>query len=224
MSVLDAVKQYITALSDHTKTQTANAWLVQFEKSHEAWEIIQQLLMEPAGSPHRYFSAIMLHNKSQRDLTTQLNPQIITAFTQNLVSHLIRIAQEISIDMGVCRYLCLSIAAVAVQVNENGIVQQILQWLNPILATHPAVVLELLIVLPEEGCNRHVLTSSTRRRQFLDQLSNTVPEILGFLNYILSAVPRDSDIGSQLLKCLERWIDNTSCNGGDIVTHQFLRP
>lgn len=185
-NVIATIKQAHQALSNPTQTVQANALLVQFEESREAWEVLDLLLREPPTSGYRQFAAITLYSKVQRDLTTQLDPQIIPSVSQNFVAHLIRFSQEPQIDMKVCRYICLCIAATAVQMNQDGIIQQILLWLNPILGTAPHVVLELLIVLPEECRNRNVCVSAETRGNFGTQLTQSFGDVLEFLKYVMS--------------------------------------
>jgi hypothetical protein len=84
------------------------------------------------------------------------------------------------------RYVCLCIAATAVQMNQDGIIQQILLWLNPVLSTTPRVVLELLILLPEESRNRNICVPAETRSLFSNQLNGSFRDVLEFLKYVKS--------------------------------------
>ena len=102
-SLVARIKATISALSIPSQTAEANRQLVEFEQSIEAWATIDVLLTEPPGTPYRFFSSISLYSKVQRDLTTQIEASQIPGFTQRLVAHLIRLAQETVIEMNVCR-------------------------------------------------------------------------------------------------------------------------
>jgi hypothetical protein len=240
-----SVKETMLALNNPGQTQAANAMLMQFEQSNEAWQVLDLLLREPPGSAHRFLASITLYSKVQRDLTTQLGPAVYGQFSQNLVAHLIRLSQEPHVDMNVCRYVCLSIAATAVQMNQDGIIKQIFEWLNPLLGTTPQVILELLILLPEECRNRNVCVSSETRNLFGNQLKRSFPEVLNFLKYVSAIADPSSDMKMgnqvchcaiacdcviflsfvwvlQILKCLERWIDNTDIDGPALSSHPMM--
>ena len=220
MSSLDEVKNAIIALSIPTETLRANQWLVDFEKSNVAWEVADRLLNEPSGSTNRFFGAKFLYSKIQRDFG-QLNEGSIPSLTHAIVQHIIRLASDgANFEINVCRYLCLSLAALAVQMNQDGVVTQVLQWLNPILATSPRILLELLIALPEECFNRILDVSAEVRDLFAAQLSRSAAEVFGFLNSLCSqaAAVSTKDIGL-VLKCLSKWIDFISFPAPLLATH-----
>lgn len=146
---IDQVRETIAALSIPSRTNEANVWLVEFGKSQLAWTIAHHLISESATKPQdAFFGAIILHSKVQRDIV-HLEPSLIPQLMQSLVQHVMRLCGESPFNMNICRYVCLSIATVALQTNQEGVFHQMLGWLNPILSSHAGVVLELLIVLPE---------------------------------------------------------------------------
>jgi transportin-3 len=212
MSSLDDVKNAIIALSIPAETHRANQWLVEFEKSNAGWEVADLLLSEAPGSQNRFFGAKFLYSKIQRDFG-QLNEGSIPSLTNTIVQHIIRLSKDSgNFELNVCRYLCLSLAALAVQINQDGVVNQVLQWLNPILATSPRILLELLVALPEECSNRHIDISSEVRDQFAAQLSRSALEVFGFLNSLCVSDTASQSSNSKViglaLKCLSKWIDD----------------
>lgn len=129
-----------------------------------------------------------------------------------LLDQLIALAGEPRIDFNVVRRVCMSLAALAVQMNEKGIVNDILSNLNSIVASSPRVLLELITVLPEECYSRYVIVDRATRRNFADQLSNSSGEVFAFLAQLVSACvgggPNGAETERQILTCMERWIDN----------------
>jgi transportin-3 len=219
MTSLDEVKNAIIALSIPTETLRANQWLVDFEKSNAGWEVADRLLNEAPGSTNRFFGAKFLYSKIQRDFS-QLNEGSIPSLTHTIVKHIIRLASESAkLELNVCRYLCLSLAALAVQINQDGVVTQVLQWLNPILVTSPRILLELLVALPEECFNRILDVSSDVRDLFAAQLSRSAAEVFGFLNSLSSPGGASSEVLSVVLKCLAKWIDFIQIPGPLLAAH-----
>ena len=223
MSVLEEAKNAIIALSIPAETLRANQWLVQFEKSNAAWEVADRLLSEAPGSANRFFGAKFLYSKIQRDFG-QLNEGSIPSLTHTIVQHIIRLSRDsANLELNVCRYLCLSLAALAVQINQDGVVSQVLQWLNPILSTSPRILLELLVALPEECFNRLLDVSSDVRDQFAGQLSRSVVEVFGFLNSLcVATVATNTEVIGVVLKCLSKWIDYVSFPGTLLATHPIF--
>lgn len=101
-----------------------------------------------------------------------------------ILQHIIRLSCNSgpSVELNVCRYLSLSIATLALQRDKPGIVNDILIWLNPIVQSSPIVLLELLVVLPEEAFNRQVDSPSIVRDRFVEQLTVAAPEVLSFIS------------------------------------------
>jgi len=198
-------KAAIEALSVASETAAANKWLVEFESSSNAWVIADHLLQEDNQS-FRFFGARILHSKIRRDFR-QLDRQSSTSLMESLVGHIIRLAQKPVLELNICRFLCLAISALALQLNSSGIVSQILQWLNPILSSQPTILLELLLVLPEECYDRNVLVDRDQRDLFAQQLCHSGMEVFGFLSSLRASAPSLA-VQLQLLKCLERWIYN----------------
>ena len=228
---IEQVKVAITALSNPSETATANQWLVAFERSVDSWTAAEQLLRE-TDSQCRFFGAKFLYSKVQRDFL-QLNESTIPSLVHTMVQHIIRFAGESTVDMKVCRYLCLALAALAVQINQEGIVTQILLWFNPIVTTNPRVLLELLVVLPEECYNRQVDVAVDIRDKFAEQLSASVGEVFGFLHLLSDgrnlsaggngniATVNDATI-NVILRCLEKWIDYINFSGSSLAAHPLF--
>lgn len=193
-------------MSNPSETAKANEWLVEFEKSPAAWTAGDALLRENKGSPCRFFGAKFLYAKVCRQFH-ELTPQASTQLTEALIAHLLRLAGEQPIEWQLIRYLCMSIAGLAIQCKQSGCVDQILTWLNSVVTTSPGVLLVLLTLLPEEVYNRSIDTTSEVRELFQDQLRGSSEQVLGFLLSLTSHAAPSRLLDTQTAKCLEIWID-----------------
>lgn len=137
-----------------------------------------------------------------------------------LIAQITSLASEKPNDMTVIRYLCLALSALALQLSQNGIVQQILAWLNPIISSSPLVLLELLTVLPEECSNRHILIDYTARDLFAEQLSASASEVFRFLEALEES--GDVKIKKQVLRCFEKWIGTLYSSSSQLRKLLFL--
>jgi len=209
---IDEVKAAIAALGDADVGRGAQDMLMQFEASREAWTVAAQLLYDssPQVNQHhfRFFGAKMLYSKIQRDFD-QLADSDISAFMQSLIGHIINLSQEPNIEMKVCRYVCLSIAALAIQINQSGVIRAVLQWLNPVLTGAPTVILEFLALLPEECINQRVDVSRETRETFAHQLTESFHEVLTFLGTQWNAPNTNEDNKRKILDCIEKWVEFT---------------
>eukprot|EP01035_Chromulina_nebulosa_P019708 gene19708-25633_t len=138
-STYDMVKSAISALLIPSETTNANKWLTDFERQFIAWEIAEKLLNEPSNTTFRFFESLI----------------------KSIVEHLIKLSEEKPLDTRVCRYLSLALSALSLQINQEGVVSQILSWLNAIINSAPKVILNLLVVLPEEAYNDKIDVDGT---------------------------------------------------------------
>ena len=195
------------SMVDAADTKRANKWMIEFERSRDAWSVADQMIREPTGSPCIFFGAKILYSKLKRDFKDfNGSPDAVNGITNSLVEHIIRLAQDANSNFVVIRYLCLSLAVLALQINKNGIVQEILGWLNPIIMTAPRVVLELITVLPEECFNRQVDVNQDTRLALAHQMATSINDVFGFLSYLSTNDTIVTQIGNDLLNCLEKWI------------------
>eukprot|EP01039_Chlorochromonas_danica_P010540 gene10540-11677_t len=220
MDILPTVKQAIAALAQPGETAKANEWLVDFEKSSSAWVAADLLLTEEKGSPYRFFGAKFLYSKIQRQFY-ELQRNEAEQLISSLVQHLLRLANEKPHETQVIRYLCLSVAALAVQLNQAGVVSQVLRWLNPIIPQAPSVLLILLTILPEEAYNRSIDTTPEIRDAFLNQLTQSNEEVIQFALSLWPNLSAAQDRG-RILKCLENWIDIVDIPPEMIYKHNVL--
>lgn len=219
----DMAVEAIAVFSRGVEVTSADRWLVEFERTHEAWSVADELASDTSANAEirNFWGAKFLYSKIQRDFH-QLNAASIPSLATSLVQHILRLAQGNSAPMTVLRYLCLALAALTIQINADGTIKQILQWLDPILASHPRVILELLMSLAEESANRHIDVHPEKRESFCQQLTQTSGEVFGFLNYLATTTAgthANNELKGMILRCVERWIDNTFLPGQFLATN-----
>ena len=213
MVEVEEVKSAIDALQQPNQTVRANQWLSEFARTNKAWPALENLLISKS---HRLFAAVTLYGKVQRDLN-QLNQIEVEDLLDRLVKHLLLCASEQIVELSVCRYLGLCIAAAAVQMQKSGIINSILTWLNPIISSNPKVVLELLISLPEECYNQSTDATDDMRELFSMDLNRSLTDVFDFLQHLTQY--QDVATSNKISKCVERWIESTEVTIASIVLH-----
>ena len=214
-TVLETTRAAIADLSN----PSANQYLVELERSPIAWEVAEHLVSEP-DNQCRFFGAKFLYSKIQKQYH-QLSAINVQQLTQSLVGHILKLSQEANVEFNVCRYLCLALAALALQMNQSGILNQILAWLNPIIGVCPMVLLELLIVLPEESCNYKIDVPSKTRNHFINQLSDTAGDVLAFLSTLWPTAR--TDVQAKILLCAHKWIDTTNIESETVLSNNLYQ-
>ena len=206
----------------------ASKWLSSFEESSEAWQAAWELVSGDGDSQelqmYRFFGAKMIYSKIQRDFS-QLGAEEVPAFTQRLVERVIDMTQKYAEGdyFIVCRYLCLAIAAMALQVNREGVVSQILIWFNPILQTAPQILLELLLVLPEESVNYHINVSDDTRDIFAYQLTESYADVMTFLTSQYSSPQCAAATKVKVMRCMAAWIESTFVSGSLVASQPLFQ-
>ena len=171
----------------------ADRFLTTFERSTEAWEVCYGLLVSSTNPTYRFFAAKMLYSKAQRDYI-QLDSAGASQLKASLLQQLVAQGKDSNVPMNICRYMCLAISALAIQGLESNVVSEILQHLNELVQVRPLIILEKLCVLSEECGDRKLRITSDQRDDFRRQLTQSVPEVFGFLDTCLlytSPSPRD---------------------------------
>ena len=213
-------REAITALGTPSH-DAANSWLTEFESTPEAWEAAQTLLQDPPGSTTRFYGANMFYNKIRRDFI-QLRSSA-TELRVYLVELVGSLSQEHSIDRTLLRRVLLALAALALQLNEPNVVNDILDKLSPVLSHAPQILLDLLTVLPEECYNDHIDIDYDQRDEFSEQLSASAPKVLEFLCTFTAEGSGNNEIHVQLLKCFSRWIEHTAIGQDVLAEHPLIQ-
>jgi transportin-3 len=212
---------------------------VEFELQPEAWQVAQALVAEAPGNNFRFYGANIFYNKIRRDFH-QLRERYLpfprspshalcsaNSLKTALVELILHLSQETPLDLLVIRRVCLALAVLALQLNQRGVVNEILAYMNPIIATSPIILLELLTVLPEECFNRHIDVDNSIREEFSAQLSSSAPQVLEFLVSFTNPPPEmranTQQAQIQLLRCFSRWIENTRISQRLLAQHPLLQ-
>ena len=192
------------AISQLGKNPLSDRWITEFEESMDAWDVACALLNEPLeNTTFRFMGAKMLYSKVKKDFL-QLNPTSAQQLTTTLVARIILLTKEPTMDMPVCRFVCLALSSLSIQLEEDGIISRILGWLNEIISIKPLVILELLILLAEECDDQRF--KNTRISQ---QLTESVDQVFDFLNALMGS-PIDVPTYRQVLRCLMIWTATTN--------------
>lgn len=222
MQHLEKVKGAIAALGATNTTKEANEWLVEFERSPLAWEVSDLLLRNPSNSIERFFGAKFLYSKIARQFF-QISHETAIQLMQNLVQHLTQLAGESTFDTKTATYICLALAALLLQLDIAGAINQILVWLNPVISERPVLLLSLLTVLPEECDNSRILVSNETRNSFARQLSESYCDVFKFLSSLVVNSRTEED-KLAILKCASKWIalGDSVANAKDLIHFSLL--
>jgi hypothetical protein len=204
-----------------TSHEEVNTWLTEFEVTPEAWGAAQALLHDPPGTQTRFYAANVFYNKIRRDyIQLKSSAHDLKAA---LVQLILSLSQENPIDSTVTRRVSLALAALALQLNEPDVVSDILIQLSPILAHAPQVLLDLLMVLPEECYNDHIDVDYDQRDQFAIQLSTSAPQVLDFLcTFTSDGTEGNTGTQEQVLKCFSRWIEHITIGQDVLAQHPLV--
>jgi len=197
---------------DRQQRREADEWLQEFQRSQMAWQVADALLMAINEPPeNQYFAAQTLHAKLQYDFH-ELPVEAISSLRDSLLNHLKRVSAGNPSKALVIR-LCLALSALAVQMNWRDCIAQLCTVFPPgELTTSGTVLLELLVVLPEEATSSRLLVDEATRHSFMEQLFAAVPQVLEYLCHVQKQVLESSNSSARVhvsvLECFETWIQN----------------
>jgi hypothetical protein len=209
---LEQAKQAILALSNPVTSKQADDWLISFEKSFHAWQTSEQLLLcsnnDPNDYTYQFFGAKFLYSKISRQFV-QLDQDSANSLLPKLVQILVSFSRSPGpVNKNAITYLCLAISALALQLNIEGIIHQILVWLNGLIneGKH-SVILSLLTVLPEEVHNNRILINNATRSSYIQQLAGSSSMVMDFLASLLAALSSLKEEKANILKCGKNWFE-----------------
>ena len=190
----------------------ANRYLISFQCLPIAWMVCDQLLLqEHDDSNSFFFAAQTLHFKCREEVyIAQLPPNSLPSLRDSLMNHLIRFAVNPPSTALITR-LCMTIAALSVQMNWNSIVSDLLENVRERPELGP-VILELIQLIPEETCSdRLYLPSEKLRFDFRESLRACSQPTLEFLVQFMNAsnsgsIPSSITQQERILRCFHSWI------------------
>lgn len=223
-NTLATLKQALEALHRHpdadVRTQ-ADRWLEEFQQTQEAWQVADQLLHDSNSSLDiLYFCSQTLRTKVQRDFD-ELPPNATDSLRDSLLALVIRFRNG---PPAVRTQLCLALAGLAAHAPSSkwGEGHGVIQWLANELGSQPDAgsgLLELLTVLPQEADSK---VRPERRRQFLEELSATFPDVLKLLEAYLAANSSSTTHRKHVILALGAWIPYASGSPTALITNSVI--
>ncbi|ODQ81426.1 hypothetical protein BABINDRAFT_159722 [Babjeviella inositovora NRRL Y-12698] len=207
MSTIQQVQQALAVMSSTGADKpTANAYLENFQKSAEAWDVTHTILADAEFPLElKYFAAQTMRSKIIYDLN-----QVPATARDDLKNSVLQLMLAYDADSHkiIRTQLCISLANLAIQM---------LDWANPTAdivtffcarddARARATLLEFLRVLPEEMCDvkKTPLTDDEFAMRATQLLTANADAVIGLLSG-LAADPTPAFV-ALLLDCLNSWL------------------
>lgn len=207
---MDQIKQALGAMYSPTTAQEqkkhAAAFLESFQKSPEAWEIVHQLLADPAQPlEYRMFAAQTLRSKTTYDLL-QLPPDSYAQLKHSVLQLLTQCAPAQRL---IRTQLSLALCQLALQyLGWDNAMAEITAALSASAASLPAL-LEFLKILPEEltQSNKTALTDDEFNHRTQVLIGHNVDQVLALLTQLYDLRSCDNAL---LLDTLTSWLKECS--------------
>lgn len=169
-TVLTALSIVYTAHSSPDQRQQADAFLIHFQTSAQAWTVCDRIVSSPQSSHEAvFFAAHTLHTKCRSvDLVEQVPASAWPSLRDSLLQQLERQSQGTT-----ARLLAGAIAALAVQVQWTTVVSDLLSQQQQQRPSH--VLYALLTALPEECASDRLCVKEADRFQLRDALVHNAP-------------------------------------------------
>ena len=198
---------------DAESRKQADRWLQHFSTTPGAWEIVNQVLSNPAtdpSSPHMMFSVKTLHDKILCDFD-ELSPETRVGLRDAISAHLMSIGLRAGVPRTVVRRLSCCLAALAVQMQWSDVFAYATQLSSQappgqeVNATR--LVLELLGALPNQCHDKYLHVRDAEREAFSGLLEGYTSDVLAFLaaTGARPEVTGDEEAAVALLRGLGMW-------------------
>ena len=198
-SVIQAVNSLYTNPDPKVK-EGASKWLNQLQQSVYAWTISDQLLQRNLDTETCYFAAQTMRTKIQYSFH-ELPSSAHESLRTSLLSHLTQLTSTTS--HVIVTQLCLAMADLILLMPEwSTALSELMSTLGP-PASHTQVLLEVLLLLPEEVDSRHLRLGANRRQQVKEMLSGSHQYITQFLGTVITS---DQTQKVNCIKCYSSWL------------------
>ncbi|GMI19081.1 hypothetical protein TeGR_g7551, partial [Tetraparma gracilis] len=238
----------LTQAYDLSSRAGADHFLVSFQRSPLAWQVVDQLLSNPvppavdpsaagaaaaswapspSSGPHAraFFAAMTLHSKIRDDMY-QLPAASLPSLRASLLQHAGRYASAGGAEARpTVTRLLLATSALAVQMQWDGLVEDALSGDpgRPGGGLEPLGKLELFKLAPEEANSpRLYLQNEQDRFVFNQNLSQAAPQVLDFILHSATSSPSDQALQEQCLSCLQMWIRYIPIPSSVWVSHPII--
>lgn len=182
--------------------EDASAWLEQFQKSLYAWEISDQLLRQNRDQESQYFAAQTMKTKIQHHFA-ELPQQQHLNLRNSLIDHLLQYSLA---SHATLTQLCLALADLSIQSP---------QWVDPVTdliskfstkLEHFSILLEILMMLPEEIENESLHIGLNRRNEVIEQYKMSSHLVLDLMLKCHEVCPTDDRTQCKLYQCFGTWL------------------
>ncbi|XP_065647772.1 transportin-3 isoform X2 [Hydra vulgaris] len=182
--------------------EQASHWLDEFQQSVYAWELSDQILRQHRDQESIYFAAQTMKTKIQYHFA-ELPKQQHLALRDSLIEHLLQYSLA---SHATLTQLCLALANMALQSP---------QWENPVAELvqkfstkleHFSILLEILMIMPEEIENENLRIGANRRNEILDSLRSSADQVFELLSKCQELCPADDRTQCKLFQCFGSWL------------------
>ncbi|KAE8269860.1 hypothetical protein A4X09_0g2469 [Tilletia walkeri] len=202
---VQAALQALYQTTDNDARRTADIWLRDFQKTPQAWQTANELLLaQDQPLEARLFAAQTFRSKVVYDLD-----QVPTTSLPSLRDTLLDALEAYGAGPRVLQtQVALALSALALQMKEW---QHVIPSLVERFGSNPAMVpalLELLTVLPEEIVTNHRIPVDelTYHHRVSEILSAQVDDVLKVLSLYATAKGVTSQIQTGVFSCLASWL------------------
>ncbi|CAO1619937.1 unnamed protein product [Parajaminaea phylloscopi] len=209
-AALQAVMQALESLyknPDKAAKDSANSWLQAFQKTPEAWQTANSLLLaQDLPIEPRLFAAQTFRTKTTHDLD-----QVPASARQSLRDTLLTALAAYSSGPRVIQtQLCLTLSGLALQMTDAEW-PDVVKDLTSRFGNDPAsvgILLEFLTVLPEEVTSNHRIPvdNDHYNARIRSLLTSNADEILRLLTMYIQASGITPQIQSAIFQCLRSWL------------------
>ncbi|XP_033102078.1 transportin-3-like [Anneissia japonica] len=223
---VDTVIQAVQTLyhnPDVAEKERASTWLGDFQRSIYAWQISDELLQRKQDVESCYIAAQTMRTKIQYSFH-ELPVESHESLRNSLINH-IEVLSDPNFQV-IMTQLCLALADLALQMPQWRNSASFLIQKFSSNQTHVPILLEILIVLPEEIHSRSLRLGQNRREEFSQELTESAPAVLNLLTACSETYQNDHRILGRVFKCLASWfylqsLPTREVAGSKILTVNF---
>jgi transportin-3 len=194
--------QALYSSPDPATKKQADEWLVKFQQTPVAWQVVDQILSNDAAPMQfRFFAAQTMRTKVQFDFF-ELPADSYGNLRESLLNHIDRFRAPES--QPIHTMLAIAVADLAIQMDNAGPeVVEILFKRYGQSADSYATLLEILQMLPEEVMNYKLMTDTYKRKGSRERLQQATPQVIQFLLQLQCPVLQAK---KKVLECFLSWI------------------
>ncbi|XP_057317211.1 transportin-3-like [Hydractinia symbiolongicarpus] len=199
--------------------EPAGKWLDQFQQSVYAWEIADHLLRENRDNESTYFAAQSMKSKIQYHFA-ELPIQNHLSLRDSLLDHLYQYSLA---SHATLTQLCLALADLAIQCPQwktpvNDLVQKFSTKLE-----HFSILLEILMIMPEELENDALHIGANRRNEVYELFRHSSSVVFDLMLRCHEIFPTDDKTQCKLYQCFGSWLTIGSFPPKEVAESKLLK-